>query len=139
MMNKYLATARLGADPEVRYAEGGNAIARFSLAIDKMDKEHSTGFINCVAFGKTAEFAEKYLRKGTKVEFEGHVSPGSYTNKDGVKVYTYDFIAEKLGFAESKSSQGNSTSSAPAEPAAPASDDGFMEIPDGIDEELPFN
>ena len=139
MMNKFLATGRLGGDPEVRYSQDGNGVARFSLAVDRMDKEHTTGFINCVAFGKIAEFAEKYLRKGTKVEFVGHVSPGSYKNKDGVTVYTYDFIAESLSFAESKASQGgNAASAAPAKASEPVDDDGFMNIPDDIGDELPF-
>lgn len=143
MMNKFLATGRLGQDPEVRYGnDGGNAVARFSLAIDKMDKDHTTGFINCVSFGKQAEFVEKYFRKGMKIEFEGHVSPGSYTNKDGAKVYTFDFVAERVGFAESKGdgqkSEGQSRQTSNT-PAPAPEDDGFMDIPDGIDENLPFN
>lgn len=142
MMNKCLFTGRLGGDPEVRYSQGDNssAIARFSLAIDKQDKEHTTGFINIVAFGRLGEFAEKYFRKGMKIEVECHIAPGSYTNKDGVKVYTYDFVAEKLDFAESKSSQngGNQNNNSQSAPI-PTDENGFMDIPDGIDEELPFN
>ncbi|MCR4902047.1 MAG: single-stranded DNA-binding protein [Butyrivibrio sp.] len=132
-MNKCLFTGRLTKDPEVRYTqEGKMAIARFSLAIDKLDKEHSAGFINVVAFGKLGEFSEKYLRKGVKIELESHVSPGSYNNKEGVKVYTFDFVAEKIDFAESKNS-GNGNKQTSDE----ISDDGFVDIPDGA-EELPF-
>lgn len=137
MMNKFLATGRLGQDPEVRYSQEGNGVARFSLAVDKLDKEHTTGFINCVAFGKLAEFADKYLKKGVKIEFEGHVAPGSYTDKDGNKRYTFDFVAERMGFAESKNSGSGNTNAAST--PAPSDDDGFMNIPDGIDEDLPFN
>ena len=135
MINKCIFTGRLTKDPDVRYTQGekANAIARFSLAIDKQDKEHTTGFINVVAFGRLGEFSEKYLRKGTKIELESHVTPGSYENKEGKRVYTYDFVADKIDFAESKnSSQGNNQS------ASEAADDGFVDIPDGIDEELPF-
>ncbi len=138
-MNKTLFTGRLGMDPEVRYTQEGTGIARFSLAVDRLDKEHTTGFINCVAFGKLCDFTEKYLKKGVKIEFEGHVSPGSYTDKDGNKRYTFDFVAEKLGFAESKNTQGASNNSAPAPAPEPGNNDGFMSIPDGIDEDLPFN
>ncbi len=140
MLNKCIFTGRLTKDPEVRYSQGekANAIARFSLAIDTQDKEHTTGFINVVAFGRLGEFSEKYLRKGTKIELESHVKPGSYTNKEGIKVYTFDFVAEKIDFAESKSSsQGNKSSSDNAD--RDDEDDGFMDIPDGIDEALPFN
>ncbi|WP_026659223.1 single-stranded DNA-binding protein [Butyrivibrio sp. AC2005] len=138
-MNKCLFTGRLTKDPEVRYTQGENprAVARFSLAIDKQDKEHNTGYINVVAFGKLGEFAEKYLHKGMKIELESHVTPSSY-EKDGRKIYTYDFQADKIDFAESKNaSQGNSTGS--SQPAADPDDDGFMDIPEGIDDELPFN
>ncbi len=140
MMNKCLFTGRLAKDPEVRYSQGEKptAIARFPLAIDKQDKEHTTGFINVVAFGRYGEFSEKYLRKGTKIELESHVVPGSY-EKDGKKVYTYDFQADRIDFAESKrESQGSAGNSQPAHSGADE-DDGFMDIPDGIDAELPFN
>ncbi len=140
MMNKCMFTGRLVKDPEIRYSQGENSscIARFSLAIDKLDKEHSAGYINLVAFGRIGEFAEKYLKKGMKIEAETHVSPGSYTNKEGVKVYTYDFVAERLDFAESKASSQKNSSSAPSKKDSDE-DDGFMDIPDGIDDELPFN
>ncbi len=124
------------------------AIARFNLAVDRRFKrsgdDQTADFIGCIAFGKTAEFVEKYLRKGTKVALEGRIQTGSYTNKNGDKVYTTDVVVEQIEFAESKQG-GNGSGSAPAQqaqqPAAndfPA-DDGFMNIPDGIDEELPFN
>lgn len=137
MMNKCLFTGRLGGDPEVRYSTGETprAVARFSLAVDKQDKEHTAGFINVVAFGKIGEFAEKYLKKGMKIELESHVTPGSYTNKEGQKVYTFDFVADKIDFAESKqTAQAKSDSKAITE-----DEEGFLEIPDGIDEELPFH
>ncbi len=139
MMNKCLFTGRLTRDPEVRYSQGekASAFARFSLAIDKQDKEHTTGFINVVAFGRLGEFVEKYLKKGIKIELESHVTPGSYTNKEGAKVYTYDFVADKIDFAESKSSQGGNSGN--QTPLVEEEDDGFMDIPDGIDDELPFN
>ncbi|MBO5623995.1 MAG: single-stranded DNA-binding protein [Butyrivibrio sp.] len=139
-MNRCIFTGRLAKDPEVRYSQGEKptAIARFSLAIDKQDKEHNTGFINVVAFGRLGEFSEKYLKKGMKIELESHVVPGSY-EKDGKKVYTFDFQADKIDFAESKKeSQGNVGNSAPA-PSGVDEDDGFMDIPDGIEENLPFN
>lgn len=140
MMNKCMFTGRLTKDPDVRYTQGEKptAIARFSLAIDKQDKDHNTGYINVVAFGKLGEFSEKYLHKGLKIELESHVTPGSY-EKDGKKVYTYDFQADKIDFAESKNAtQGGSTGN--SQPATNSGeDDGFMDIPDGIDEELPFN
>ena len=137
-MNKTLFTGRLGQDPEIRYTQDGTGIARFSLAVEKLDKDRTTGFINCVAFGKLCEFTEKYLKKGVKIEFEGHVSPGSYTDKDGNKRHTFDFIAERLNFAESKNAQGGGSNNAPA-PTPATNNDGFMAIPDGIDEDLPFN
>ena len=138
---------RLTRDPEVRYAQGDNAmaIARFSLAVDRRRQNSSDGqtadFINIVAFGRLGEFAEKYLHKGTKVALTGRIQTGSYTNKDGVKVYTTDIIAEDIEFAESKNSSGNDGgyTSTESRPAPAAAGDGFMNIPDGIDEELPFN
>ena len=135
---------RLTRDPEVRYSQGENAtaIARYTLAVDRRynrnNDEQSADFINCVAFGRNGEFAEKYLRKGTKIVVTGRIQTGSYTNKDGVKVYTTDVVVEEQDFAESKnnSSAGNGSNSAPA---TQDTSDGFMNIPDGIDEELPFN
>ena len=136
---------RLTRDPEVRYSQGDNAmaIARYTLAVDRRgqkNEENTADFINCVAFGKSGEFAEKYFRKGTKVLVTGRIQTGSYTNKDGQKVYTTDIVVEDQEFAESKASGSNGGNGGNV-PAA-ASDgnmDGFMNIPDGIDEELPFN
>ncbi len=134
MLNKCIFTGRLGKDPEVRYTQDSQmAIARFSLAIDKMDKEHTTGFINVVCFGKIGEFAEKYLKKGTKIELEAHVQPGSYQNKEGKTVYTYDFVAEKIDFAESKKASSDTTKS-----NTDGDNEGFSSIPDDMDDELPF-
>lgn len=140
-MNKVILMGRLTRDPEIRYGTGesATAIARYTLAVErrfKREGEQSADFINCVAFGKSAEFAEKYLRQGTKIAVTGRIQTGSYTNKDGNKVYTTDIVVEEQEFAESKSASENS-SSAPA-PAVDA--DGFMNIPDGIEDEgLPFN
>ncbi len=138
---------RLTRDPEVRYSQGENAsaVARYSLAVDrrfKRDGEPSADFINCVAFGRAAEFAERYLRQGTKIAVTGRIQTGSYTNRDGVKVYTTDVIVEEQEFAESKNTSSTPSDSFQASPApAPSTSigDGFMNIPDGIDEELPFS
>ena len=145
-MNKVILMGRMTRDAEVRYSQNENstAVARFSLAVDRRFKqqgEQTADFINCVTFGKTAEFFEKYGRKGTKFVVEGRIQTGSYTNKDGQKVYTTDVVVEQVEFAESKSSNsGNSSNDGSHSPApAPAGNDGFMNIPDGIDEELPFN
>ena len=150
-MNKVILMGRLTRDPEVRYSQGDTplAIARYSLAVDRRGSRNNqdgqtADFINCVAFGRQGEFAEKYLRKGTKIAVTGRIQTGSYTNKDGVKVYTTDVVVEEQEFAESKNSNSSSTENygAPANnfSAAPmAAGDGFMNIPDGIDEELPFN
>lgn len=139
-MNKVILMGRLTRDPEVRYTQGDNAmaIARYSLAVDrrfKRDGEPDADFINCVAFGKSGEFAEKYLKKGTKVAVVGRIQTGSYTNKDGQKVYTTDVVVEEQEFAESK----NSGSSDNNQSAPVNKNTDFMNIPDGIDEELPFN
>ena len=139
-MNKVILMGRLTRDPEVRYGGANNsAVARFSLAVDRRFKregdDQTADFINCVAFGKTAELREKYARKGTKFVVDGRIQTGSYTNKDGQKVYTTDVVCENVEFAESKQSGGNNANSAPTSDAG----DGFMNIPDGIDEELPFN
>lgn len=149
-MNKVILMGRLTRDPEVRYSAGesSTAVARYTLAVDRRfrrnnDGEQTADFIGCVAFGKSAEFAEKYLRKGLKIVVTGRIQTGSYTNKDGQKVYTTDVVVEDQEFAESKSvsdshmNGGFQAASAPAL-SAPAGD-GFMNIPDGIDEELPFN
>ena len=140
-MNKVILMGRLTRDPEVRYTQGDNtmAIARYSLAVDrrfKRDGEPDADFINCVAFGKSGEFAEKYLKKGTKVAVVGRIQTGSYTNKDGQKVYTTDVVVEEQEFAESK----NSSSSDNNQSAPTNKNTDFMNIPDGIDDtELPFN
>ena len=151
-MNKVILMGRLTKDPDVRYSQGETAscVARYTLAVDRRfarrdsQDAQTADFIQIVAFGKSGEFAEKYFRKGTKVIVTGRIQTGSYTNKDGVKVYTTDVVAEDQEFAESKNaSAGNSGSfggPAPSnEPAPSAAGDGFMNIPDGIDEELPFN
>ena len=140
-MNKVILMGRLTREPEVRYSQGESsmAIARFSLAVDrrfKRDGEASADFISCVAFGKQAEFIERYLHQGTKIVAEGRIQTGSYTNKDGQKVYTTDVVVENCEFAESKNSAGgNEFASARPEPTG-ASGDGFMNIPE--DEGLPF-
>ena len=153
-MNKVILMGRLTRDAEIRYSQGENqsAIARFTLAVDRRfhreGAEQTADFISCVAFGKTAEFLEKFGRKGTKFALEGRIQTGSYTNKDGQRVYTTDVVAENMEFAESKNAAGGSASgsntSAPQTPQAnddpfAGGGDGFMNIPDGIDEELPFN
>lgn len=145
-MNKVILMGRLTRDPEVRYSQGENplAIARYTLAVDRRfrrDGEQSADFIQCVAFGRQAEHAERYYRQGLKVVVSGRIQTGSYTNRDGVKVYTTEVVVEEQEFAESKASSdanagGFQSAPAPA-PSAPAGD-GFMNIPDGIDEELPF-
>lgn len=148
-MNKVILMGRLTRDPEVRYSQGeqATAIARYTLAVDRRfrrDSDQQTAdFIGCVAFGRLGEFAEKYLRKGTKVVVTGRIQTGSYTNKDGQKVYTTDVVVEECEFAESKNASGGGDNSgfAPSDRPSPSSaaGDGFMNIPDGIDEELPFN
>ena len=146
-MNKVILMGRLTRDPEVRYTQGENptAVARYTLAVDRRynrnNEENTADFISCVAFGKAGEFAEKYYRKGTKITVVGRIQTGSYTNKDGAKVYTTDVVIEEQEFAESKnsnSSQSN-TGSGSNNSSNSYPDDGFMNIPDGIDEELPFN
>ncbi len=156
-MNKVVLMGRLTRDPEVRYTQGDNqmAIARYTLAVDRRynrgNDENTADFIPCVAFGKAGEFVEKYFRKGTKVAVSGRIQTGSYTNKDGVKVYTTEVIVDDQEFAESKNNGNNSDGSygnsnygsgfgGNSQPAAPMpAGAGFMNIPDGIDEELPFN
>ncbi|MBO5337678.1 MAG: single-stranded DNA-binding protein [Lachnospiraceae bacterium] len=158
-MNKVILMGRLTRDPEVRYTQGDNplAIARYSLAVDRRQARSNNGdeqtadFINCVAFGRTAEFAERYLRKGTKIAVTGRIQTGSYTNKDGVRVYTTEVVIEDHEFCESRNASGNDGGfnggnggfggfgGGNAAPAPSGAGDGFMNIPDGIDEELPFN
>ena len=155
-MNKVVLMGRLTRDPDVRYTQGQDqkCIARYTLAVDRRKARDSEGqqadFISCVAFGKAGEFIEKYCHKGTKLVVSGRIQTGSYTNRDGQKVYTTDVVAEDQEFAESKSAAGNGTGEAVRTDAAAgasgenqsnaeAAGDGFMSIPDGIDEELPFN
>ncbi len=169
-MNRVVLMGRLTRDPDVRYTQGDNSmcVARYTLAVDRrFNRNNQDGgnadFISCVAFGRSGEFAEKYLRKGTKIAVSGRIQTGSYTNREGVKVYTTDVVVEDQEFAESKNSSGNysdngnfgggfgggnnyggsgsgygasSSSKGSSQPAD--SIDGFMNIPDGIDEELPF-
>lgn len=142
-MNKCVLMGRLTRDPEVRYTQGDNAsaVARFSLAIDrrfKKDGEQTADFISCVAFGKTGEFIEKYGRQGTKFVVEGRIQTGSYTNKDGQKVYTTDVVVEQVEFAESKASADGNATNNTANSNTPT-DTSFMDISDDISEELPFN
>jgi len=145
-MNKVILMGRLTRDPEVRYtqSESPMAIARYNLAVDRRFNRNSqdgqtADFINCVAFGKNGEFAEKYLKKGIKIAVEGRIQTGSYTNKDGVKVYTTEVVVENQEFAESKSASQGEGGYVQQPAASQSSDpgDGFMNIPDGI-EELPF-
>ncbi len=146
-MNKVILMGRLTRDPDVRYSQGATstAVARYSLAVDRRfnrNEENNTDFINIVAFGKAGEFAEKYLRKGTKVLVTGRIQTGSYVNKDGQKVYTTDVVAEDQEFAESKNASGdggNAGGFGNRSEAPVAADGDFMSIPDGIVEELPFN
>ena len=142
-MNKVILMGRLTRDPEVRYSQGERsmAIARYSLAVDRkgrrnQDSEQTADFINCVAFDKAGEFAEKYFRQGMRVLVSGRIQTGSYTNKDGVKVYTTDIVVEDQEFADSKGSTDNHQQSRPEQPSA---SDGFMNISDGVEDEgLPF-
>ena len=153
-MNKVILMGRLTRDPDVRYSQGesATAVARYTLAVDRRfrrDGDATADFIGCVAFGRQAEFAEKYLRQGTKIAITGRIIRISITKRDGQKVYTTDVVVEEQEFAESKAAAGergagfqpqqnsNPFQSAPAPSAAAG--DGFMNIPDGIDEELPFN
>ena len=150
-MNKVILMGRLTRDPEVRYSQGERAmaIARYTLAVDRRgrrggndDSAQTADFITCVAFDRSGEFAEKYLHQGTKVVVTGRIQTGSYTNRDGQKVYTTEVIVEDQEFAESKNASGGEGGYRPAERPAPSSaiGDGFMNIPDGVEDEgLPFN
>ena len=148
-MNKVILIGRLTRDPEVRYSQGEEsiAIARYTLAVDRRGKkdsnEQAADFINCIAFRKNGEFAEKYLAKGMKIAVVGRIQTGSYTNKDGQKVYTTDVVVEEHEFADSKTSgNSNSSDSSGSTKSKPEneSNDGFVNIPDGVeDENLPFN
>lgn len=150
-MNKVILMGRLTRDPEVRYTQHNNsqesmAVARYTLAVDRRihkEGETTADFIKCVSFGRAAEFTEKYFRQGLKVVVTGRIQTGSYTNRDGQKVYTTDVVVEDQEFAESKSSgqpvPGENGSSGGSRQTPPVDGDGFMNIPDGIDEELPFD
>ena len=153
-MNKVILMGRLTRDPEVRYSQGENslAIARYTLAVDRRfnrrdggDNQQSADFISCVAFGRSGEFAEKYFRKGLKIVVTGRIQTCSYTNQEGQKVYTTEVVVEDQEFAESKAASDSYSPQgggfAPMDRPAPSAavGDGFMNIPDGIDEELPFN
>lgn len=150
-MNKVILMGRLTRDPEIRYSSGDEptAIARYTLAVDRRYKrqgdDQTADFINCVVFGRGAEFAEKYLHQGIKIVVTGRIQTGSYTNKDGHKVYTTEVVIEEQEFAESKAAaaqNGNGGQSAPPAQSGAANNsnnDGFMNIPDAIEEELPFN
>ena len=137
-MNKVIEIGRLVREPEIRYSQGANTtcIARYTLAVDRKFKQEgqpNADFINCIAFGKLGEFAEKYLHKGTKIAIVGRIQTGSYTNKDGQKVYTTDVVVEEQEFCESKS-QSNSQPQ-----PTPSNDNSWMNIPDGVEDSLPFS
>ena len=152
-MNRVILMGRLTRDPDVRYSQGGEgsmAVARYTLAVDRRrtrsnesSNEQTADFISCVAFARSAEFAEKYLHQGTKIVVTGRIQTGSYTNKDGQRVYTTDVVVEEQEFAESKSSAAANSGAAytPSRPEpSAAAGDGFMNIPDGVEDEgLPFN
>lgn len=151
IINKVILRGRLTRDPEIRYTQGQNstAVARYTLAVDRRFSgpggNREADFISCVAFGKAAEFCEKYVHKGTALCICGRLNTGSYTNREGQKVYTTDVIVEEQEFSESRAAAERSASATASAPAAPADDglpvgDGFMSIPDGVDDSgLPFN
>jgi len=136
-----ILTGRLTRDPEVRYSDNGHTVARFAIAVDrrfKRENDQTTDFINTVAFGKTAEFIEKYFYKGSKIVIEGRIQTGSYTNQESQKVYTTDVVVEQVEFGESKNQDSTANVARPAPSSAIG--DGFMNIPDGVEDEgLPFN
>lgn len=139
-MNKVILIGRVVRDADIRYSQGASStcIARYTLAVDRKFKQEgqpTADFINCIAFGKLGEFAEKYLHKGVKIAVVGRIQTGSYTNKDGQKVYTTDVVVEEQEFCESKSNNQQSQSN----DRPPSSTDDFMKIPDGIEDSLPFN
>lgn len=130
-MNNVSLVGRLTRDPEIKTTNSGSSYARFSVAVDRRGKDAGTDFINIVAFGKTSEFIERYFRKGQRIGINGRIQTGSYEGKDGKKVYTFDVIAENVEFVESKSASASAT---------PANADGFVNIPDGVEDPgLPFN
>ena len=146
-MNKVILMGRLTRDPDVRYTQGPQqtAVARYTLAVDRWSREEgqqSADFISCVAFGRAAEFAEKYLRQGTKIVLSGRIQTGSYTNREGQKVYTTDVVVETQEFAESLKVSGSDLDQTESGSAkrGKADNDGFMEVPDGLEDDgLPFN
>ena len=146
-MNKFIGIGRLTRDPDVRYTQGENSmcVARYTLAIDrhvKRDQNQQTAdFISCLAFGKNGEFAEKYLHKGMKIAVTGRIQTGSYTNREGQKVYTTDIVVEDQEFTESNSAQqtGGAPQQKNGQPDNIADEGGFMDIPDSRDEDLPFH
>lgn len=143
-MNKVILIGRLTRDPDIRYSQGEKqtAVARFTLAVDrrfKREGEQTADFINCISFGKSAEFAEKYLRQGTKIAITGRIQTGSYTNRDGQKVFTTDVVVEEQEFAENKSSSLSGGGQEQKNNTVSGNDGDFMSIPDGIDEKLPFD
>ena len=149
-MNKVILMGRLTKNPEIKYAGKDNdmAVARYTLAVDRRrarnnNDEQSADFISCVAFGRSGEFAEKYLHQGTKIAITGRIQTGSYTNKDGQRVYTTDVVVEEQEFAESKAAASQNNNRGASQPSTPqpstTASDGFMNIPDGLEDELPFN
>lgn len=132
-MNNVSLVGRLTRDPEIKTTNSGSTYARFSIAVDRRGKDAGTDFINIVAFGKTSEFIERYFRKGQRIGINGRIQTGSYEGKDGKKVYTFDVIAENVEFVESKSASASAS-------ATPANADGFVNVPDGLEDDgLPFN
>ncbi len=147
-MNRVILMGRLTRDPEVRYSQGERtvAVAKYTLAVDRRGRrqegQQSADFINCVAFDKAGEFAEKYFRQGMRILVSGRIQTGSYTNKDGIKVYTTDIMVEDQEFADSKNASSGGGSQPTNTPGISGSivGDGFMNIPDGVEDEgLPFN
>ena len=143
-MNKVILLGRLTRDPESRWTQKQGSqeqtcVARFTLAVDRRGRDQGADFITCVVFGKSAENAEKYLKKGLKIALSGRIQTGSYTNKDNIKVYTTEVIAEDIEFAESKATAEGSGGAGGHQKPDQTENDGFMNIPEGIDEELPFN
>ncbi len=143
-MNKVILMGRLTRDPEVRYSAGEKplAIARYTLAVDrrfKRDGEASADFIPCVVFGKSAEFAEKYFRQGLRVTISGRIQTGSYTNNEGNRVYTTEVVVEEQEFAESKGSSQPNSNNTNTDIPSPAPSDGFMNLPEGLEDEFPFS
>lgn len=142
-MNKVILIGRFVRDPEIRYATNDRCCANFSIAVDrkyKQEGQQDADFPRVIAWGKTAEFIEKYFKQGMKIVIEGRIQTGKYTNKEGQTVYTTDVVAESVEFAESKSAASNGNNSKPAESKPKIDEDGWMSIPDDVDDEgLPFN